>query len=50
MADACSEYRVSDSCLAHTGTPRPWTIIVEAGLLARGSSLLSGLPEAAWLQ
>jgi hypothetical protein len=29
-------------------TPRPWTFSFEAGLLARGSSHPSHLPEAFW--
>ena len=52
MADACGGSRVNDiSAWRTTGTPRPWTNnVVGAGLLAHGSLLLSGLPEAAWLQ
>ncbi|MCP1838184.1 hypothetical protein ACVIHI_000447 [Bradyrhizobium sp. USDA 4524] len=48
MADAGRRRRASDGCLAHhRDTPPVDEHIVGAGLLARGSSPLSGLPEAA---
>jgi hypothetical protein len=41
--------RASDNCQAHhRDTPPVDEYVVGAGLLARGSSLLSGLPEAEW--
>src|ERR1700722_15393134 len=47
MADACRGSRASDSCLAHhRDTPPVDEYVVGAGLLAHGSQLLSGLPEA----
>jgi hypothetical protein len=47
MADACRGSRASDGCLTyHLDTPPVDEHFVGAGLLARGSLLLSGLPEA----
>jgi hypothetical protein len=51
MADACRGSRASDGCVAyHRDTPPVDERFVGAGLLARGSLLLSGLPEAMRLQ
>jgi len=46
MATACRKSRRSGNCLAHhRDTPPADEYVVGAGLLACGSSLLSGLPE-----
>jgi hypothetical protein len=51
MADACRGSHRSGCCLAyHRDTPPVDEYFVGAGLLAHGSLLLSGLPEALRLQ